>query len=242
MYSKLSISKSLKNLYNYEDLVDLYKQNQQEAIVINADTINTEQPNYIVILEIVALSYFDLKQYDHCLKLITKIEKYKPDYFRINDLKGDALTKLGLFEEAIQTYKAYLQESKSKHKVYNKIANVYYFNNNHQTAVKYYLKSIKTVSKNIEAYTNLGKIFVELKKPDLAIYNINKAISINPNYAPAYNNLGLALIDKEEKNQAIKRTTLIKYYSVHGGLSGREALMSIVVGCLIQNTNPLRNL
>ena len=64
MYSKLSISKSLKNLYNYEDLVDLYKQNQQEAIVINADTINTEQPNYIVILEIVALSYFDLKQYD----------------------------------------------------------------------------------------------------------------------------------------------------------------------------------
>ena len=185
-------------------LVDLYKQNQQEAIVINADTINTEQPNYILILEIVALSYFDLKQYDHCLKLITKIEKYKPDYFRINDLKGDALTKLGLFEEAIQTYKAYLQESKSKHKVYNKIANVYYFNNNHQTAVKYYLKSIKTVSKNIEAYTNLGKIFVELKKPDLAIYNINKAISINPNYAPAYNNLGLALIDKEEKNQAIK--------------------------------------
>ena len=50
------------------------------------------------------------------------------------------------------------------------------------------------------------------------------------------------IIDFEGKNQAIKRTTLIKYYSVHGGLSGREALMSIVVGCLIQNTNPLRNL
>ena len=204
MFSKLSSKESLKTLCNYEALVDLYRENHQEAIVINADTINTEQPNYISILEIVALSYFDLKQYDHCLKLITKIEKYKQDYFRINDLKGDTLTKLGLFEEAIQTYKVYLQASKNKHKIYNKIANVYYFNNNHQTAVKYYLKSIKAVSKNLEAYTNLGKIFIELKKPDLAIHNINKAIGLNPNYAPAYNNLGLALINKEEKNQAIK--------------------------------------
>ena len=204
MFSKLSTKDSLKTLYNYEALIDLYKNNQQEAIVINADTINTEQPNYILILEIVALSYFDLKQYDHCLKLITKIKKNKPDYLRINDLKGDTFTKLGLFENAIQTYKTYLQTSKSKHKVYNKIANVYYFNNNHQKAVKYYLKSIKAVSKNLEAYTNLGKIFIELKKPDLAIHNINKAIGLNPNYAPAYNNLGLALINKEEKNQAIK--------------------------------------
>jgi len=204
MFSKLSTKDSLKTLYNYEALIDLYKNNQQEAIVINADTINTEQPNYILILEIVALSYFDLQQYDHCLKLITKIEKNKPDFLRINDLKGNALTKLSLFEEAIQTYKTYLQASKNKYKIYNKIANVYYFNNNHQIAVKYYLKSIKAVSKNIEAYTNLGKIFIELKKPDLAIYNINKAIAINPNYAPAYNNLGLALIDKEENNQAIK--------------------------------------
>ena len=204
MFSKLSTKDSLKTLYNYEALIDLYKNNQQEAIVINADTINTEQTNYILILEIVALSYFDLQQYDHCLKLITKIEKDKPDFLRINDLKGNALTKLSLFEEAIQTYKTYLQASKNKYKIYNKIANVYYFNNNHQIAVKYYLKSIKAVSKNIEAYTNLGKIFIELKKPDLAIYNINKAIAINPNYAPAYNNLGLALIDKEENNQAIK--------------------------------------
>ena len=139
MFSKLGSKKSLKTLCNYEALVDLYRENQQEAIVINADTINTEQPNYISILEIVALSYFDLKQYDHCLKLIKKIEKNKPNYFRINDLKGDTFTKLGLFENAIQTYKSYLQTSKSKHKVYNKIANVYYFNNNHQTAVKYYL-------------------------------------------------------------------------------------------------------
>ena len=204
MFSKLSTKDSLKTLYNYEALIDLYKNNQQEAIVINADTINTEQPNYILILEIVALSYFDLKQYDHCLKLITKIKKNKPDYLRINDLKGDTFTKLGLFENAIQTYKTYLQTSKSKHKIYNKIANVYYFNNNHQTAVKYYLKSIKAVSKNLEAYNNLGKIFIELKKPDLAIHNINKAIGLNPNYAPAYNNLGLALINKEENKQAIK--------------------------------------
>ena len=151
MFSKLGSKESLKTLCNYEALVDLYRENHQEAIVINADTINTEQPNYILILEIVALSYFDLQQYDHCLKLITKIKKNKPDYLRINDLKGDTLTKLSLFEEAIQTYKTYLQASKNKYKIYNKIANVYYFNNNHQIAVKYYLKSIKAVSKNIEA-------------------------------------------------------------------------------------------
>ena len=63
MFSKLSSKESLKTLCNYEALIDLYKNNQQEAIVINADTINTEQPNYISILETVPLSYFDLKHY-----------------------------------------------------------------------------------------------------------------------------------------------------------------------------------
>ena len=42
MFSKLSTKDSLKTLYNYEALIDLYKNNQKEAIVINADTINTE--------------------------------------------------------------------------------------------------------------------------------------------------------------------------------------------------------
>ena len=59
MFSKLSTKDSLKALYNYEALIDLYKNNQKEAIVINADTINTEQPKYILILETVALSYFN---------------------------------------------------------------------------------------------------------------------------------------------------------------------------------------
>jgi hypothetical protein len=63
MFSKLGSKESLKTLCNYEALIDLYKNNQQEAIVINADTINTEQPNYISILETVPLSYFDLKHY-----------------------------------------------------------------------------------------------------------------------------------------------------------------------------------
>ena len=63
MFSKLGSKESLKTLCNYEALVDLYRENQQEAIVINADTINSEQPNYISILETVPLSYFDLKHY-----------------------------------------------------------------------------------------------------------------------------------------------------------------------------------
>ena len=63
MFSKLSSKESLKTLCSYDALIDLYKNNQQEAIVINADTINTEQPNYISILETVPLSYFDLKHY-----------------------------------------------------------------------------------------------------------------------------------------------------------------------------------
>ena len=74
MFSKLGSKESLKTLCNYEALVDLYRENQQEAIVIKADTINTEQPDYISILEIVALSYFYLKHYSHYLKLMKKID------------------------------------------------------------------------------------------------------------------------------------------------------------------------
>ena len=82
MFSKLGSKESLKTLCNYEALVDIYSENQQEAIVINADTINTEQPNYISILEIVALSYFYLKHYG--LYKVNEKNKLNDKLFRLN--------------------------------------------------------------------------------------------------------------------------------------------------------------
>ena len=52
------------------------------------------------------------------------------------------------------------------------------------------LSSIKYSANFVEAYTNLGKIYEILNKPDDALEKYNQALKINPNYTLAKLNIG----------------------------------------------------
>ena len=61
-------------------------------------------------------------------------------------------------------------------------------------------------------YYNLGKIYGDLKYPEKAMDFYKKAIAVNPNYAPAYNNVA-ALLDREEKHD-LAYNYLLKAYKL----------------------------
>ena len=60
-------------------------------------------------------------------------------------------------------------------------------------AEKEVIKLIKTEPNNSILFNILGAILTGKKRFDQAIINYKKSIKINPNYAEAYNNLGIAL-------------------------------------------------
>lgn len=61
-------------------------------------------------------------------------------------------------------------------------------------------------------YYNLGKTYGDLKNPEKSMDFYKKAIAINPNYAPAYNNMS-ALLDREEKYE-LAYNYLVKAYKL----------------------------
>ena len=53
------------------------------------------------------------------------------------------------------------------------------------------------------SYSNLGNVYFDLRRFDDAIRVHRQATQLNPNYAPAYNNLGNALREKGELSEAV---------------------------------------
>ena len=62
-------------------------------------------------------------------------------------------------------------------------------------AQKIYLNLIKKNKNNGQLYFLLGTSFLQTKKYDLAIKNLNISIKLNPKISDSYNNIGIALAE-----------------------------------------------
>ena len=63
-------------------------------------------------------------------------------------------------------------------------------------------KAIK-LAPRADFYNNRGHVYYEQTELDLALTDFNKAIQINPNYAPAYNNRGFLYYDQKKWDKAL---------------------------------------
>ena len=69
-------------------------------------------------------------------------------------------------------------------------------------AVASYEKAMQ-LNPDHEVYFNYGNVLLDLKQPDAAISNYNKAIQLNSDYTEAYSNLGNALVEINQTDAAI---------------------------------------
>ena len=72
-----------------------------------------------------------------------------------------------------------------------------------------YLNAIKVNKNYYPTYSNLGKTYIELMKPNEAIKTLKEGIKINPEFENSYNNLGNAYNKIGKYNEAIKIYTKI---------------------------------
>jgi tetratricopeptide (TPR) repeat protein len=68
---------------------------------------------------------------------------------------------------------------------------------------KIYLGLAKIYKKNHTLFFLIGTTFLQLKKFDEAIDNFHNSINLDSNFPETYNNLGIALAEKEKRLEII---------------------------------------
>jgi type IV pilus assembly protein PilF len=101
-------------------------------------------------------------------------------------------------------------ESASKEGLYHYQMGVSHFNEGNMAAALTELTQAETYdSSNPELYNYLGMAYYNKKKYDLAEKNYLTALSLNPKYADARNNLGVDYLDMQRWDDAISQFTKV---------------------------------
>ena len=83
------------------------------------------------------------------------------------------------------------------------IAGAYIGQKNYTEALRELLEAEKLYSDDPFLQNDLGFVYMEKEKPDLAIQHFKRALALKSDYSPAKNNLGVAYIKNEQWDEAI---------------------------------------
>lgn len=156
------------------------------------------------------------KDFDQCELVLKKILKHEQNHLEANLNLGRVYSNLSKFDAAIDQYNIVLKFDKSYFVLFE-LAVIYYNTGDIQKSLITFNDLLKLKTDIPEAYFYLG--LINIKNIDLAIANFKKAIIYKENYAAAYNNIALLLVEKlslDEAiyfyNQAIKYNPNIHYF------------------------------
>jgi len=94
-----------------------------------------------------------------------------------------------------------MQKRKAEDK--RNIAGAYIGQKNYTEALRELLDAEKLYADDPFLQNDLGFVYMEKEKPDLAIQHFKKALALKSDYSPAKNNLGVAYIKNEQWDEAI---------------------------------------
>ena len=129
--------------------------------------------------------YSSQKKYSEANSLFKRGLKIEPDNIDLMIAQSDNFSAQEKIDDAIKVLTLATTISKENPKVYVGLGDAYRIRGSFKLAADYYKKAI-ALKKIPEAYTGLGESFARQRKYNDAIVEFNNAISVDPNYAPAY--------------------------------------------------------
>jgi tetratricopeptide (TPR) repeat protein len=148
------------------------------------------------------------------MKTLTIGISIMPDSASLYDMRGTLLEAFGLYNEAIQDFTDGYDKAKDNilksHLLANRGGSKFRIRD-YQGSYSDLITAIKLDSTNKSALNNLAAVCDEVQKPNETLMYLEKIILIDPDYAPAYINIGFKYqgLGKHEKaleyfNKAIK--------------------------------------
>lgn len=176
-------------------------------------------------MNLLGISYYELKKFRESeeifSQLIKKNENYKYYYNR-----GNARIELNKLSESIADYTYALNLNPNEADIYINRGYSYYRNKNYNKALEDFQKASEIETKNYKTFYFMAKTEFLLDKFEIAIYNLEKSITLNPKFTDGYFWLGLAYI---QTNKTKEGCLILKKAKELGHINAEEA---ITANCL----------
>lgn len=206
----ISESKSFTMAYN--NLATIYQETGriEEAIQILRDGLDSNKDNVSLMskLGITLTEANQSKEAIGILKRCTEIEDFNPEYW---NYLGIAFYKTGNFRPALEAYNKALELDDDYALACNNIGDIYltvYLKRQdrraYNLAVRNFKRAIELDPKLASAYNGLGAAYKKANRIDDAIFIWEKSLELKPDYTFPLYNLGVAYLDKGDKDKAFK--------------------------------------
>lgn len=187
-------------------VIDLQQKKTKDAIAIFQRAYQTN-PNSIRALEGESRAYLADGQIEKSVQVVRDEAQKNPDRVDLAHELGNAQASAGQFPAAIATYQALLarfKDPKQQSALLVQIAQAYRFEGDVQHSVEAFEKSRQGVPENAVTLRDLGMLYEELNRKDLAKQYYEKALKIRSDDPLALNNLAYLLAENNgDLNEAL---------------------------------------
>ncbi len=194
-----------ENIYlNFKVVKYLLKKDYQKAETFLIKQVYQSPFNFVLWYNLAQL-YIKLHKYFDALEAIDYSLAIYPENYESLYLKAIILFLNEKYQEAITIYLELLDlEIFEESDIYVNIGKCYECLEQYQDATYYYLKAIDSDQTNIQAYVDLGALFLELNELDLSSYYLTEAQKIDKEFPELNYVLADLMLKKGEYIQGIK--------------------------------------
>jgi tetratricopeptide (TPR) repeat protein len=159
-------------------------------------------PNAAAIWQVLGLAL--TRQGKDALPALRMASCLSPDDAGVHNNLGNALGRLGHFDEAIASYRRALVLSPDFAEAHNNLAHALLDLGQIEEAVASCRRALQLKPRYAEAHDTLGNALLNLGRLDDAAASYYRALEINPEFAETHNNLGNVLLDLGRVDDALR--------------------------------------
>lgn len=150
------------------------------------------------------------KNYDESLESYSRAIELDRKNALAHYFRGQVYLNLGLLDSARADYSRALELNPDYAEAYVRRGDVFFQMHKYPEAITDYTEGINRGVAHELLFTNRGSSYANLGKFDEAILDFNRALEINPNYADAILNRGIAFIAKKDYRIALVHFTMLE--------------------------------
>jgi protein O-GlcNAc transferase len=197
------ITKNESKQADIDSIISLYSSGELKKSLEQATTLIKEYPEESILFNIQGACFAGLGQPDEAVKSYEKAIILKPDYAKAYYNLGGILHEIGNLDESVNSFNKALNIEPNHAEAHNNLGNVLRDLGEFDEAVNSFENAINIKPDYIEAQYSLALIFHQTGNID-SIKHLEKVITLKPNFAEAYNILGVELKAVGQLNEAVK--------------------------------------
>jgi tetratricopeptide (TPR) repeat protein len=143
------------------------------------------------------------RQGKDALQALTTAAQLLPEDAGVHNNLGNALGRLGRFDDAVASYRRALALRPDFAEAHNNLGRTFLDLGQAAAAAESCRRALELNPHYAEAHDNLGSAMLELERPEEAAASYHRALKIQPDIAETHNNLGNAMLELGRTDEAL---------------------------------------